>query len=740
MARSQTRAEAEDDGVNETIVPVGLPSALPFPRPLSYRVPVGMTVAPGDWVEVPLQNRTLVGVVWDEEETAASGSIDPSRLKHIGQKLSAPPMRGPLRKLVDWVARYTVSPHGAVLRMAVHLPALTQPDAPKIAYRRASEWPADVRITAARQAVLDQATSPLSAGELAASAGTSTSVVRSMADAGLLERLQVTAERPLPPDLSRPAPALSSEQQAAADHLCAGVRAQKFSVDLLDGVTGSGKTEVYFEAIAESLRLDGQVLVLLPEIALTAQWLQRFRDRFGTEPVVWHSEIGGPVRRRAWRSIAAGHAKIVVGARSALFLPFSDLRAIVVDEEHDHAFKQEDGVRYHARDMAIVRACLEGVPVCLASATPSLETMTNVERGRFGKLALPSRFGGASLPSVEVIDLVQQPPPRGKWISPPLADAVTAALARQEQSLLFLNRRGYAPLTLCRTCGHRFACKHCEAWLVEHRYTGRLQCHHCGYSERIPPACPTCNATESLAACGPGVERIAEEVAELWPDARTVIMSSDLLHGPKEIAELVGVIQRGEADIIVGTQLIAKGHHFPNLTQVGIVDADLGLAGGDLRAAERTFHLLTQVAGRAGRENRPGTVYLQTTDPSQPVLQAIAAADRDAFYRAESSARRDASMPPYGRLASVIVTANDLGAAINFGQELASKAPFSDDVRVLGPAPAPISLVRGRHRVRLLLHAARTVNVPGLMHHWLSTAKPAGSVRVSVDVDPYSFL
>jgi primosomal protein N' (replication factor Y) len=430
----------------------------------------------------------------------------------------------------------------------------------------------------------------------------------------------------------------------------------------------------------------------------------------------------------------------VVGARSALFLPFRDLRLIVVDEEHDQAFKQEDGVRYHARDIAIVRARFESAPVCLASATPSLESVANVDRGRYRRLTLPARHGGASLPTVELVDLIKEPPPRGQWIAPPVADAVTEALANQEQALLFLNRRGYAPLTLCRTCGHRFACPHCSAWLVEHRYTGRLQCHHCGHSERLPPACPGCNATESFAACGPGVERIAEEVAERWPEARVAVMSSDLLAGPQAVAELINAIGQHEIDLIVGTQLIAKGHHFPLLTVVGVIDSDLGLAGGDLRASERTFQLLTQVAGRAGRAEKPGRVLLQTAEPSQPVLQALAAGDRDAFYKAEAAGRRDAGMPPYGRLAALIISANDLGAAMDFAQQLAGTAPHGSDVRVLGPAPAPLSLIRGRHRVRLLLHAARNVNVPAVLRNWLAGAKPTGSVRLSIDVDPYGFL
>lgn len=725
-------------------VQVGLPAVLPFERPLTYAVPAGMALAPGDWVEVPLGKRTLTGVVWDGDDgPPPDQAVSTAKLKPVAARLDAPPMRPALRQVIDWVAAYTLSPHGLVLRMAAHLPALTRQEAARTAYHAVAALPGGVRVTAARQRVLDAVTAaarPLSARDLAAAAGASDAVVRAMADAGLLARVALPPPRPPSPDPDLPGPALSAEQQAAADSLVAAVANRHFQVDLLDGVTGSGKTEVYFEAIAAALQAGGQALVLLPEIALTAQWLDRFKDRFGTAPIVWHSEIGPPARRRAWRWIADGSARIVVGARSALFLPFSDLRLIVVDEEHDQAFKQEDGVRYHARDIAIVRARFESVPVCLASATPSLETMANVERGRYRRLVLPARHGGASLPSVELVDLIKEPPPRGQWIAPPLAAAIDEALANREQALLFLNRRGYAPLTLCRTCGHRFACPHCSAWLVEHRYTGRLQCHHCGHSERLPSACPTCQATESFAACGPGVERIAEEVAERWPAARVAVMSSDLLPGPQAVAELINAIGQHEIDLIVGTQLIAKGHHFPLLTVVGVIDSDLGLAGGDLRASERTFQLLTQVAGRAGRAERPGRVLLQTAEPGQPVLQALAAGDRDAFYKVEAAGRRDAGMPPYGRLAALIVSANDLSAAMEFAQRLAATAPHSPDVRVLGPAPAPLSLIRGRHRVRLLMHASRKVNVPAILRNWLAGAKPAGSIRLSVDVDPYGFL
>ncbi len=542
------------------------------------------------------------------------------------------------------------------------------------------------------------------------------------------------------PDWRVNGPTLSMAQRAAADAL-AGAVDKGFSVTLLDGVTGSGKTEVYFEAIAAALAAGRQALVLVPEIALTAQWLERFERRFGARPVEWHSDLTGTQRRAAWRAIAAGRAKVVVGARSALYLPYAALGLIVVDEEHDSSFKQEDGVIYNARDMAVVRGRVEGFPVALVSATPSLETMVNVERGRYARLALPERHAGAALPEIGVIDMrAELAAGRQSWISPTLRDALALALASGEQAMLFLNRRGYAPLTLCRACGHRLECPNCSAWLVEHRLEGRLQCHHCGFTTSPPDVCPECKAEGRFAPCGPGVERLAEELAATFPQARAAIMASDTLTGPHAAAELVRRMDRHEIDVLIGTQVMAKGHHFPMLTLVGVIDADLGLAGGDLRAAERTFQLLSQVAGRAGRAERPGKVWLQTFLPEHPVMRALVSGRREAFYEAESAQRRDHDMPPFGRLAALIVSGRAAAAVDALAAALGRAAPHGNGVEVLGPAPAPLALLRGQHRRRLLLKAGREVDVQATLRGWLSRVTPRGGARIQVDVDPYSFF
>ncbi|MCP4329496.1 MAG: primosomal protein N' [Alphaproteobacteria bacterium] len=713
---------------------------LPIAGPYDYRVPADLTVGSGSFVEVPLGSRRANGVVWGP----GGHDIEETRLKDIEAVLDVPPMPAAMRAFVDWVADYTLYNPGAVLRMAMSVPDALHPPRPKTVFARSAQTPGDgFRMTPARQRVLEEAADgpPRSAADLARAAGVGTSVVKGLAAAGLLDVGQATFGPRWPvPDPKWPGPELSVEQGGAAARLVASVGAARFAVSVLDGVTGSGKTEVYFEAIAAALEAGGQVLVLLPEIALSAQWLARFEDRFGARPAEWHSDLTQATRRAAWRAVADGTIRLVVGARSALFLPFENLGLIVVDEEHDASYKQEEGVVYHARDMAVVRAQLGECPIVLVSATPSLETMTNVQRGRYGYLHLPHRHGTASLPDISAVDLRADPPPRQAWLSPPLREALCEVLGAGEQAMLFLNRRGYAPLTLCRHCGHRLHCPRCTAWLVEHRLSRRLQCHHCGYGAVLPGSCPECGAADSFAACGPGVERIAEEAAALLPEARIAVVASDTVRGPAAAAEVIRRIVDHEIDLLIGTQIIAKGHHFPMLTLVGVVDADLGLSGGDLRAAERTFQLLYQVAGRAGRAERPGRVLLQTFQPHHPVIEGLLSGDRDRFLEAEAADRKARHWPPYGRLAAVVVSGRDVGRVEAVAAGLGRVAPSGDGIETLGPAPAPLSLLRGRHRRRLLVRTRLDIDIQGLMRHWLGQIKVPGGVRLHVDIGPYSFL
>jgi primosomal protein N' (replication factor Y) len=717
-------------------VAVQLP--LPIGGAYDYRVGEQMTVTEGDFVRVPLGPRKAIGVVWGP----AMGDVPEIKLKDITAQLDCPPLPDISRQFINWTANYTLQAKGLVLKMAMSVPDALNPPKPISAFILASELP-DLRMTPARKRILNVLKDgpPRTAKELASKAGTGSGVVKGMYESGALTKVFLTPEPIVcDPDPERKSIILSDAQALAAKGISNAVKSSGFSVSLLDGVPGSGKTEVYFEAVAEALRQGGQVVVMLPEIALSAQWLERFRIRFGTNPSVWHSDLTVGQRRHNWRAVAEGRARVVVGARSALFLPYLNLKLIVVDEEHDGAFKQEEGVIYNARDMAVVRAQLGQIPITLASATPSLETLINVSSGRYKGYQLPLRHAGAKLPNIRAVDMIKFPPPAGQWLSPALTNAIKHTIAVGEQVLLFLNRRGYAPLTLCRTCGHRFQCPQCTAWLVEHRSSNRLECHHCGFHISPPNECPECKAENSLVACGPGVERLAEEIEALIPDIRMTIADSDNIQSPDAASELVRRIEDHEIDLIIGTQIIAKGYHFPLLTLVGVVDADLGLQGGDPRAAERTFQLLYQVAGRAGREEKPGQVMLQTYMPMHPVMQALLSGDKNQFIENETKARREAMMPPFGRLVALIVSGPMESNVDYAAQALARSAPRNPNITVLGPAPAPIALLRGRHRRRLLLKATKETAVQPLIRQWISRVVKYNKVRIQIDVDPMSFF
>jgi len=710
---------------------------MPLPEAFDYAEPEGMGLVPGDHVVVPLGPRRMGGIVVEVREGA--GGNRP--LKPVLERLDEVPLPAGALAFIQWAARYSVDAPGAPLAIALRGARAPRPRPLK---QILATGTSPSRATPARSRVLDAAAlGPAAPADLARRAGVSSGVLKGLIDEGVL------AVRMLPPDGAfgtpdpdLPAAVLNASQSAAAAALAASVREGEFNVTLLDGVTGSGKTEVYLEAVAEVLRSDpdGQVLVLLPEIALTQAVLARFEDRFGAAPAEWHSGVSPPRRRRVWDEVCAGRCRIVVGARSALFLPFPALRLIVVDEEHDSSFKQEEGFIYHARDMAVARGKIEGAAVVLSSATPSLETMWNAEGGRYRWLKLGARHGTAVLPAITLVDLREHPPEAGCWLSPPLVEAMAQTFAAGEQSLLFLNRRGYAPLVLCRTCGEKMTAPDTDSWLVEHRYSGRLVCHLTGFSMPKPKICPHCQAVDSLVSIGPGVERVEEEARLLFPQARVAVFSSDTVFDAAGARDLIGRMAEGEIDILVATQAAAKGHNFPKLTLVGVVDADLGLRGGDLRAAERTYQLLAQATGRAGRAERPGRALVQTYAPDHAVMQALKAQDRDAFIAAEMAGREAAKLPPFGRLAAVIVSSTDGAALEAYVRALAAAAPNAPGVEVYGPADAPLGLVRGRRRKRFLIRADRDIDLQGYLTAWRARARPPGSVRVVIDVDPYSFL
>src|SRR5579885_165025 len=709
---------------------------LPLPLSGAYDYAIGQELPRGSLVVAPLGPRDVLGVVWGK----ADGQVADARLKTAEPLAGYPRLPEKLCDFIDWVARYTFNLPGNVLAMALRSRSAFEPETTRVAYVRGEATPA--RLTPARERALRIAEDGLARtpAALAEEANVSAAVVRGLIETGALKEVALPEFDPVPlPDPAFAHTALNSEQIVAASALREGVAKKAFSATLLDGVTGSGKTETYFEAIAEALACGKQALILLPEIALTVQFLDRFAARFGCRPAEWHSDLSQKERKRIYRAVLKGEARVVVGARSALFLPFSELGLIVVDEEHEQAFKQEEGVIYHARDMAVVRARIEDCAVILSSATPSLETWVNATTGKYPHVRLANRHA-AVMPDVRLLDMRAHRGEPGSFISTPLREALAVALASGEQAMLFLNRRGYAPLTLCEACGHKMICRNCSAWLVEHRYHRKLICHHCGFETATPSQCPQCGAAHSLVACGPGVERVAEEFARIFPQARFAIASSDTLHGPLETQAAIRAMMKHEIDVVIGTQIVAKGHHFPQLTLVGVIDADLGGAGGDLRARERTFHLLHQVSGRAGRAEKRGLVLIQTRNPDDAVLKALAAGDRDAFYEQEREFRERAHAPPFGRLAAIILSGYESGTVRETARALAAAAPAARGLKVWGPTPAFYQILRGRTRERLLVQAERNVDVQAYLHVWLDAARIPNGVRLTVDVDPVSFF
>ncbi len=711
-------------------------TAEPLDRLLDYRAPEGGCML-GAFVQVPLGPRRVLGVVWSPGE----GRFDPAKIRAVQKLLDVPPMREELQEFLTRAGDYTLTPLSQMLRLATRAPGLGDPPSMRKIYRLGAQPPA--RLTEARARVLqvlqDYGGLAFTMGELSASAGVTSSVIKGLVAQGALREEDSPRDLPFQRlDPGHGARALTAAQDEAAQLLVAGLRGGGYGTTLLHGVTGSGKTEVYLEAVAECLRMGRQALVLLPEIALTQEFLTRVEARFGARPAEWHSGVTLTERRRVWRMAAEGGVGLVVGARSALFLPYQNLGLVVVDEEHDTSYKQEEGVIYNARDMAVLRASICGARVVLASATPSLETWANAEAGKYQKLVLANRFGASVLPQMQAIDMRAETLPAQRWISAPLQAGVNARIAAGEQALLFINRRGYAPVTLCRACGHQIGCDHCDARMVEHRFLKRLLCHQCGETKPMPDACPACHVEGRLAAVGPGVERLGEEAAALFPHARIATLSSDMFGSARALKAQIAAIAAGEADIIIGTQLVAKGHNFPRLTLVGVIDADLGLQGSDLRAAERTFQLMRQVAGRAGRAERAGVAMLQTYQPEHPVIRAILGGDEQGFWQAEAALRQQAGVPPYGRMAGIIISAPNPQAAFDLGQELARRTGplLRVGAQVFGPAPAPIARIRGRHRVRLLVKADRGVALQPALAAWVGQLRLPAQVRLAIDIDP----
>lgn len=734
------------DSQISVLLPLNVPSAF------TYAVPEKLELDIGDFVTVPFGKKTIIGVVWSDVSTP----LPASKLRQVISKRQLAPLSKEFCKFLAWVSGYTMSAPGNVLKMAISVPEALEVEADLVAYKLNSENAAihNTKVSKARQRVLDllkEHSNCLTLSELKEKSGTTSVIIKDMAKDGHL--VEVKHPPTYKPEEIHPSQIILSENQMgvvnklrkriAALPLSQGERevsCSTFSATLLDGVTGSGKTEVYLSAIEEIFKDEtAQVLIMLPEIALTSQVINRFQRRFGFEPLTWHSGRTKSQKEKIWRKVANGGTRLIIGARSSLFLPFKNLKLIIIDEEHDSSYKQEEGVIYNARDMAVVRAKIENFPIILASATPSVETVENVKSGKYEWLHLPHRHGGAQMPDVSIIDMRNQKLDSRHFLSLPLVNAIRENIKNKQQSLLFMNRRGYAPLMLCRTCGFRFQCEECSTWLVQHKYGSYLMCHHCGFKRNLPKTCPECESENSLASCGPGVERIEEEVREYFPDSNIALMASDSLTNAK-MAQMLEDILSGRVDIIIGTQVIAKGHHFPLLTLVGVVDGDLGLEGGDLRASERTYQLLHQVAGRAGREGNKGRVIIQSYIPGNAVIQALQGWDRDGFISAEMDSRMQNMMPPFERFTALIISGSEELLTANAAKQLVILAPKHNGIRVLGPVPAPIFMLRGKFRHRILIKSARNINIQKWLEELLQKVKIPSGVKVRVDIDPYSFF
>ena len=703
--------------------------------PFDYQVPPGMKIDLGEIVYAPIGQQQKLGVVW------GFAAPDTGReLKEVAQVKSTRPFSREMLEFVNWVARYNCASPGMVLRMV--LSQYKALDPPKMAAYYHPGSLGSMKMTPARSRVLEQGVPfPARASDIAERAGVSPGVINAMASAGGLIRSEKPVDLPFDqPDISRSGKLLTNSQLDAATKLISQISEGGFNVNLLDGVTGSGKTEVYLEAVAKGLSQGKQVLVLVPEIALTQAALTRFTERFGAVPAAWHSGLGDAAKRRTWREVAQGRAKLVIGARSALFLPFSNLGLIIVDEEHDGSYKQEEGVIYSARDMSVVRGKIEDCAVVLASATPSLESLTNARTGRYQHVILPERPGAITLPEVDLIDLKEFPPERGDFLSQPMVESVGAVVSRGEQALLYLNRRGYAPLIICRACGEKLRSPDTDSWLVEHRASGRAVCHQTGFSMRMPKICPSCQAEDKLKPVGPGVERVAEEAARHFPEANIEIMSSDTSKNPSHIHGLMRRMAEGKIDILVGTQMVVKGHNFPLLTFVGVVDGDLSLVGGDPRAGERTYQTLVQVAGRAGRADLSGRALIQTHQPEHEALAALAAGDRERFISAELSMRELLGLPPFGRMAAVIFSGPDEGKLDKYANLFVGAAPRADKIEIFGPSEPPIGRLRGNYRRRLLVVSETSADLPGYMRRWRDKAAKDRKIKLQIDIDPQSFM
>ena len=649
---------------------------LPFNQTFQYAYFGNDNLVYGDFVNVPFKNKIIVGCVWDTK-LSLKKEIPITKIKYIEKKLNFPPLSKENREFINWVSDYTMNKLGQILKLSL----------------------------------------------------SSVHIFKKDTKVNCLKEFKI----------NKSGPELTIEQKKATDFIAKKIKQHKFSTTVIDGVAGSGKTEVYFEAICKTLEKKKQVLVLLPEISLTTQWFDRFRKRFKIEPLVWHSNVKLKYKIEIWKSVINGNWNVIVGARSALFLPFANLGLIVLDEEHDQSFKQEEGVIYNARDMAIVRAKKTNIPIILSSSTLSIETKQNINEKKYDVVQLKKSYGEAGLPKVKIIDLVENPPEKNCWLSNEVHKELQIAMKKGNQALIFLNRRGFAPYVFCNTCGKKFNCPNCDVGLVFHKNLDSLLCHHCGFKTIMPKRKKDCKKECNFYLYGPGVERISEEIKKKHQNYRVEILTSDIVSKKDKGEKIIKEFESEKIKIIVGTQILAKGHHFPKLTLVIVVDSDIGFFGGDLRAAEKTFQLLMQVAGRSGRSNIKGKVLIQSTVSENTIFKNLINFNLENFFLEELNIRREANLPPFKKLCSIMVTCENEKKLKNFCIILKNKLIPSTNFDVLGPAPPYISFLRKKFRQRFIVRSSKNKNIQEFVKNWIMPIKKPFGVKIYIDVDPYNF-
>ena len=664
--------------MKQKIINILLP--LPFNQTFQYLCNDEEKVELGDFVLVPFKDKIVTGCIW-ENKSKLKKKLPKKKIRNIEKKLNFSPLNKQNRDFIDWVSNYTMNNLGSTLKLCLSIKQIFKKK--KI------------------EKIKDQS-------------------------------LNLSSDKFL----------LTKEQLNAKKYIFQKIDNKKFSTVVIDGVAGSGKTEVYFEAINKCLMEKKQVLVLLPEISMTTQWFDRFKKKFKTNPLLWHSDIKGSEKIKIWKSILEDNVNIVVGARSSLFLPFKNLGLIIIDEEHDQSFKQEEGIIYNARDMAVVRAKISNIPIILCSATLSIETKLNVLERKYDVVKLKQAYGEAGLPEVKIIDLGKNPPEKGMWLADEVHRELKKTIESGNQALFFLNRRGFAPYVFCNSCYKRILCPNCDVGLVFHKKIDNLICHHCGYKSLLENNKKICKESEKkcdLFLYGPGVEKIYEEIKNKNKNLNIEILTSEEMQKKGKGETILRKFEREEINVIIGTQILAKGHHFPKLTLVVIVDADFGFIGGDLRAAEKTFQLLTQVSGRSGRSRLSGKVLIQSTMADNPILKKIKKFDLNGFFLEELNIRKESGLPPFKKLCSLMLISKNEKKLNDFCRKMKVNIEPSNEFEVLGPAPPFISYVRGKYRKRFIIRCAKNKNIQKFVSIWLKKLQTPFDLKVSIDIDPYNF-